>query len=73
MIPVPSQPGPAKWLAVSFLALSLLVAVGVRVRLLDFPLCNDEGEYAYAGQLIREGIPPYQFACNMKMPGIYLA
>ncbi len=73
MIPVPSQPGPAKWLAVSFLALSLLVAVGVRVRLLDFPLCNDEGEYAYAGQLIREGIPPYQLACNMKMPGIYLA
>ena len=73
MSPVSSQPGPAKWLAASFLALSLLVAVGVRVRLLDFPLERDEGEYAYAGQLIREGIPPYQIACNMKMPGIYLA
>ena len=46
MSPAPSQPGPAKWLAVSVLALSLLVAVGVRVRLLDFPLERDEGEYA---------------------------
>jgi hypothetical protein len=63
---------PSPWLALSFLALSLLVAVGVRVRLLDFPLERDEGEYAYAGQLILEGIPPYQLACNMKMPGIYL-
>jgi len=68
-----AKPGPARWLTLLFLLLSLLVAVGVRIRLLDFPLCNDEGEYAYAGQLIREGIPPYQLACNMKMPGIYLA
>jgi len=63
----------SQWLALSLLALSLLVAVGVRVRLLDVPLERDEGEYAYMGQLILEGIPPYQLACNVKMPGIYLA
>jgi hypothetical protein len=37
------------------------------------PLERDEGEYAYMGQLIQEGVPPYQLAGNMKMPGIYLA
>jgi hypothetical protein len=63
----------SEWLAVLFLALSLAVAVGVRVRLLDFPLERDEGEYAYAGQLILQGIPPYQLAYNMKLPGTYLA
>ena len=61
------------WLMLLFLGLALLVAVGVRVRLLEFPLERDEGEYAYAGQLMLEGIPPYQLAYNMKMPGIYLA
>ncbi|MFA7345273.1 MAG: glycosyltransferase family 39 protein [Terrimicrobiaceae bacterium] len=62
-----------KWLPVAILAVLVLVCVAVRVRLLDFPLERDEGEYAYAGQLLLEGIPPYQLACNMKMPGIYLA
>jgi len=37
------------------------------------PLQRDEGEYAYAGQLILEGIPPYKEVYNMKMPGIYAA
>ncbi len=36
------------------------------------PLERDEGEYAYAGQLIVEGIPPYKLAYNMKLPGTYL-
>ena len=44
-----------------------------RLRLLDFPLERDEGEYAYAGQLILQGIPPYELAYNMKFPGTYLA
>jgi hypothetical protein len=43
------------------------------VRLRDFPLERDEGEYAYAGQLILQGIPPYQLAYNMKLPGTYAA
>jgi len=37
------------------------------------PLERDEGEYAYAGQLMLQGIPPYVLAYNMKLPGIYVA
>ncbi|MFZ2197104.1 MAG: glycosyltransferase family 39 protein, partial [Thermodesulfovibrionales bacterium] len=44
----------------------------VRIRLLEFPLERDEGEYAYIGQLILQGIPPYSEAYNMKFPGTYL-
>jgi len=44
-----------------------------RLRLLNFPLERDEGEYAYAGQLMLQGIPPYQLAYNMKFPGTYAA
>ena len=51
----------------------LVIVAIVRLRLLNFPLERDEGEYAYAGQLILDGIPPYQLACNMKFPGTYLA
>src|SRR5439155_2795952 len=29
--------------------------------------------YAYAGQLILQGIPPYKEACNMKLPGTHAA
>lgn len=45
----------------------------IRVRLLSMPLERDEGEYAYAGQLLLQGIPPYQLAYNMKLPGTYAA
>jgi hypothetical protein len=45
----------------------------VRLRVLDVPLERDEGEYAYSGQLILQGIPPYQLAYNMKFPGTYYA
>ena len=45
----------------------------IRVRLLEMPLERDEGEYAYAGQLILQGIPPYELAYNMKLPGTYFA
>jgi len=62
-----------KWLSLLLLALSLLVAVGVRVRLLNFPLERDEGCFAYMGQLILGGIPPYQLAYDFKMPGLYLS
>jgi hypothetical protein len=37
------------------------------------PLERDEGEYAYAGQLILQGIPPYKLVWNMKFPGVYFA
>jgi hypothetical protein len=45
----------------------------VRVRLRDVPLERDEGEFAYVGQLMLQGIPPYKIACNMKLPGTYAA
>ena len=58
------------WLMV----LAVLLFVGfIRVRLLDMPLERDEGEYAYAGQLILQGVPPYELAYNMKLPGTYFA
>lgn len=64
---------PSRWLALAVLLLAAVVIVTVRIRLLDIPLERDEGEYAYIGQLVLEGVPPYQLAGNMKMPGIYLA
>ncbi|HEX9111487.1 MAG TPA: glycosyltransferase family 39 protein, partial [Terriglobales bacterium] len=45
----------------------------IRFRLRDMPLERDEGEYAYLGQLMLQGIPPYQLASNMKLPGTYAA
>jgi 4-amino-4-deoxy-L-arabinose transferase-like glycosyltransferase len=38
-----------------------------------FVLERDEGEYAYSGQLMLQGIPPYKLAYNMKLPGTYAA
>jgi hypothetical protein len=35
------------------------------------PLERDEGEYAYAGQLMLQGIAPYEHLYSMKLPGIY--
>ena len=58
------------WLLV---ALALLFVLVVRVRLRSMPLERDEGEYAYAGQLILQGVPPYKEAYNMKLPGTYAA
>lgn len=55
----------------ALIILILLVAVALRVHLLDVPLERDEGEYAYAGQLILQGFLPYTKVYNMKMPGIY--
>ncbi len=57
------------WLMVAV----LVIVAAARLRLLNFPLERDEGEYAYAGQLILQGIPPYELAYNMKFPGTYLA
>jgi hypothetical protein len=51
----------------------ILFVAFIRFRLLDFPLERDEGEYAYSGQLLLKGIPPYAKAYNMKLPGVYAA
>jgi hypothetical protein len=55
------------------LGMILLLVVAVRIPYLSVPLERDEGEFAYAGQLILQGIPPYQLAYNVKLPGIYTA
>ena len=69
----PERPRPAfgshlEWI---LLGLILIFIVVVRARLLSFPLERDEGEYAYLGQLIQQGFPPYGLAYNMKLPGTY--
>jgi hypothetical protein len=51
----------------------LLLTVFIRFRLLNIPLERDEGEYAYFGQLILQGIAPFKLAYDFKMPGLYLA
>jgi hypothetical protein len=60
---------PTGWI---FLIIIILFIVFVRVRFLEVPLERDEGEYAYMGQLLLEGVPPYSAAYNMKFPGVYL-
>ena len=60
---------PIAWWLVAAGLFGLVIAI--RIRLLEVPLERDEGEYAYAGQLILQGIPPYTLAYSMKFPGIY--
>jgi 4-amino-4-deoxy-L-arabinose transferase-like glycosyltransferase len=57
----------------TILLVAMLIALAIRLRLVDVPFERDEGEYAYAGQLILQGVPPFAEAYNMKMPGIYVA
>src|SRR4030095_16683692 len=59
------------WWALATIVFTLVVAI--RIRLLGIPLERDEGEYAYAGQLMLQGVPPYKLAYNMKFPGTYAA
>jgi hypothetical protein len=58
---------------VALLGVVILFFSSVRFHLRNVPLERDEGEYAYAGQLILQGIPPYVLAYNMKLPGTYAA
>jgi hypothetical protein len=61
----------AGWWILAVIVFGLVIAI--RIRLLGVPLERDEGEYAYAGQLILQGVPPYTLAYNMKFPGTYAA
>lgn len=49
--------------------LAIVMFACIRYRLRAVPLERDEGEYAYTGQLILQGLPPYQLAYSMKLPG----
>jgi hypothetical protein len=68
-----SRPRIVDFMAWVLLTIAMIFAVYVRVRLREFPLERDEGEFAYAGQLILQGVPPYKLAYNMKLPGTYIA
>jgi hypothetical protein len=67
----PEKTWPTAWWILGLAVLALTLAI--RIRLLPIPLERDEGEYAYAGQLMLQGIPPYKLAYNMKLPGTYAA
>ena len=54
------------WVGISLVILFVIV---VRIRFLDVPLERDEGEFAYVGQLMLEGIAPYKMAYVTKLPG----
>ncbi|HWX18593.1 MAG TPA: glycosyltransferase family 39 protein [Candidatus Binatia bacterium] len=77
----PSQSAPKETGLVAPLPLTLVlllllvvaVVIGIRLRLLDLPLERDEGEYAYAGQLLLQGVPPYEAFYSMKWPGTFAA
>ena len=62
---------PFGWCLLAVIVFGLVLVI--RIRLLEIPLERDEGEYAYAGQLMLQGIPPYKLAYNMKFPGTYAA
>lgn len=64
---------PGELVAWGILLAAVLFTAAVRVRLLAVPFERDEGEYAYAGQLILQGIAPYRLVYNMKLPGTYAA
>ena len=59
------------WWLVALVAIATVIVI--RVRLLGTPLERDEGEYAYAGQLLLQGIPPYKLVYSMKFPGTGMA
>jgi 4-amino-4-deoxy-L-arabinose transferase-like glycosyltransferase len=62
-----------RWGCLGTLLLVIVFFAFLRLRLRNMPLERDEGEFAYVGQLILQGIPPYKIACNMKLPGTYVA
>jgi hypothetical protein len=48
---------------------SIVPPMTARIRSIE----HDEGKYAYAGQLMLEGIPPYRSAYNINFPEYRLA
>lgn len=67
------SPAASHYTAYAVLALVLVLNCAIRFHLRNIPLERDEGEYAYAGQVMLQGVPPYKLAYNMKLPGTYTA
>jgi Dolichyl-phosphate-mannose-protein mannosyltransferase len=62
-----------RYFCYAVLVIVLVVFSFIRIRLRNTPLERDEGEYAYAAQLMLQGDPPYHLAYTMKLPGTYVA
>src|SRR5512141_2872839 len=60
------------WAWVILACVIAAVAV-VRFRLRELPLERDEGEYAYGGQLLLQGIWPGHLLYTLKLPGTHTA
>src|ERR1700733_6740796 len=71
--PVSSGSGWVRYGYFGALLVAIVLFASVRLRLRNMPLERDEGEFAYVGQLMLEGIPPYKIAGNLKLPGTYAA
>src|SRR5580704_5397303 len=56
------------------LLLILVFNFVIRWHLREMPLERDEGEYAYAGQLLLQGASPYEHAYTvmLKLPGTWV-
>lgn len=59
-----------KAITVIFFCLIIISVFLIRCHRIRLPLERDEGEFAYFGQLILQGIVPFKIACNMKLPGV---
>jgi hypothetical protein len=69
----PTKESNLKYSSWIIVAVIIVFVATLRIGLLQIPLERDEGEFAYMGQLMLQGIPPYLPAYNMKLPGIYAA
>src|SRR5271166_443274 len=63
----------SRYVIYCLLLLVIVFFAMVRYRLRDIPLERDEGEFAYGGQLISQGVPLYSLIYTLKLPGTYAA
>jgi len=56
----------AEWI---ILTMGIVLISVIRVRLINIPFERDEGEYAYIANLILKGLPVYNEAYTLKLPG----
>lgn len=63
----------SRYLCYALLLLTIVFFGFIRYRLRAMPLERDEGEYAYGGQLILQGVPLYDLVYTVKLPGTHAA
>lgn len=54
------------------MALAIVIVSLIRFRIANTPIERDEGEYAYIGNLILQGLEPFKYGYSMKLPGTSL-